>query len=119
MLSHKKIVLLLAAAVLAGCASAPKTIYSWDKYQPALYDYYQQDKVSPEQQILSLNESIEKAKAANKPVPPGLYAQLGLLYANTGRDSEARQQFETEKAKFPESAPFMDFLLSKNKGNIK
>ncbi|MBJ7222229.1 MULTISPECIES: DUF4810 domain-containing protein [unclassified Brenneria] len=119
MLSHKKIVLLLAATVMAGCVSEPKTIYSWDKYQPTLYQYYQQDKVSPEEQIASLTESIEKAKAKNKPVPPGLHAQLGLLYVNTGRDGEARQQFETEKVKFPESAPFMDFLLSKNKGNIK
>lgn len=119
MLSHKKIVLLVAAAVLTGCASEPQTIYHWEKYQPTLYEYYQQDKVSPEEQIASLKESIEKAKAKNKPVPPGLYAQLGLLYANTGHDVEARQQFETEKAHFPESASFMDFLLSKNKGNIK
>lgn len=119
MLSHKKIALLLAAAVLAGCAAKPDTLYSWDKYQTTVYQYYQQDKFSPEEQIASLKESIEKAKAKNKPVPPGLYAQLGLLYANTGHEGEARQQFETEKAQFPESAPFMDFLLSKNKGKIK
>lgn len=115
----KKVVLLLAATVLAGCATEPKTIYSWDNYQPTLYQYYQQDKTSPEEQITALNLALEKAKAKNKPVPPGLHAQLGLLYANTGRGSEARQQFETEKAQFPESAPYMDFLLSKNKGAAK
>ncbi|MCG8708532.1 DUF4810 domain-containing protein [Brenneria sp. 4F2] len=119
MLSHKKIVLLVAATILASCASEPKTIYHWERYQPTIYEYYQQDKVSPEEQIASLQASMEKAKAKNKPVPPGLHAQLGLLYANTGRDGEARQQFAAEKAQFPESAPFMDFLLSKNKGNIQ
>lgn len=115
----KKGLLLVAAMVLAGCVKQPQTIYSWDDYQPTLYQYYQQDKTSPEEQIAALNQSIEKAKAKNKPVPPGLHAQLGLLYANTGRDGEARQQFETEKAQFPESASYMDFLLSKNKGAIK
>ncbi|GAB7194560.1 DUF4810 domain-containing protein [Dickeya oryzae] len=116
MLFNKKIVLLLAATLLAGCASAPKTIYSWDNYQNTIYQYYQQDKTSPEEQIASLQKSIDVAKSQNKPVPPGLHAQLGLLYAKTGRGVDARQQFETEKSLFPESAPFMDFLLSKNKG---
>lgn len=118
MLSGKKLALLLTAVVMTGCASTePKsTLYSWNDYQPTIYQYYQQDKVSPEEQIASLNEAIEKAKAKNKPVPPGLHAQLGLLYSNTGRGNEARQQFETEKAQFPESASFMDLLLSKNKG---
>ncbi|WJV53886.1 DUF4810 domain-containing protein [Pectobacteriaceae bacterium CE90] len=113
MLFNKKTVLLLTISALAGCASAPKTTYSWDNYQSTLYQYYQQDKASPEEQIASLNKSLDIAKAKNKPVPPGLHAQLGLLYAKTGNTGNARQQFEAEKTQFPESAPFMDFLLSK------
>lgn len=121
MFSGKKIALLLAATVLAGCASSKTdtSIYGWEGYQPAIHDYYQQDKVGPEQQIAALNETIEKTKAKNKLVPPGLHAQLGLLYSNTGHGTEARQQFELEKAQFPESAAYMDFLLSKNKGASK
>lgn len=105
--------------VLAGCATQPKTLYNWDQYQTTVYQYYQSDKVGPEQQIASLKESIEKSRATNKQVPPGLHAQLGLLYANTGNTDQSFQEFNTEKTLFPESAAYMDFLLKKNKGSIK
>ncbi len=113
-----KLGLLLAAGLLAGCAG-PKTLYSWDQYQPTVYQYYQQDKTSPEGQIASLQQAVEQARAKGQAVPPGLNAHMGLLYAKTGRDTEAFQYFEAERNQFPESAPYMDFLLSKNKGNIK
>src|SRR5471030_2801222 len=71
--------LITLALLLAGCASHPKTVYNWDQYQTTVYQYYQSDKVGPEQQIASLKESIEKSRATNKLVPPGLHAQLGLL----------------------------------------
>lgn len=71
--------------LLAGCSTkADKSLYNWDNYQTTVYQYYQGDKVGPEEQIASLKESIEKSRATNKAVPPGLHAQLGLLYANTG-----------------------------------
>lgn len=53
------------------------------------------------------------------PVPPGLHAHLGMLYGNTGHTDLAMAEFNTEKAAFPESAPFMDFLMSKDKGAFK
>lgn len=113
-----KLSLLLAVVLLSGCA-APKTLYSWDQYQPTVYQYYQQDKTSPDEQIASLQQALELARAKGKAVPPGLNAHLGLLYANTGRNTEAFQYFEAEKTLFPESTPYMNFLLSKNKGSIK
>lgn len=64
----QKMSLLLAAAVLAGCATAPKPIYHWDNYQATVYQYYKSD-ASPEQQIAALKESIEKSRAKGLPVP--------------------------------------------------
>lgn len=105
--------------LLAGCSTnANKSLYNWDNYQTTVYQYYQGDKGGPEEQIASLKESIEKSRATNKAVPPGLHAQLGLLYANTGHTDLAFQEFNTEKSLFPESATYMDFLL-KNKGKTK
>ncbi len=115
----KKSGLAVLLLLLAGCATQPKPIYNWDKYQTTVYQYYQSDKVSQEEQIASLKESIEKSRATNKLVPPGLHAQLGLLYANTGHTDQAFQEFNTEKTLFPESAAYMDFLLKKNKGSTK
>ncbi|WP_164305181.1 DUF4810 domain-containing protein, partial [Streptococcus pneumoniae] len=61
---------LFAATLLAGCA-APKTLYNWDGYQTSLYQYYQQEGQSPEQQIATLKEIVEKSRAKDKAVPPG------------------------------------------------
>ncbi|MEQ1976009.1 DUF4810 domain-containing protein [Xenorhabdus sp. SGI240] len=107
---------LLVAESLVGCVNAPKTIYEWGNYQSTLYQYYQQDKTGPQEQLQALQKVVEQAKAKDNPVPPGLHAQMGLLYSNIGNIGDAFQQFEIEKNLFPESAPYMDFLLSKNKG---
>ncbi|WFQ78374.1 DUF4810 domain-containing protein [Xenorhabdus sp. SF857] len=107
---------LLVAESLVGCVNAPKTIYEWGNYQSTLYQYYQQDKTGPQEQLQALQKVVEQAKAKDNPVPPGLHAQMGLLYSNIGNIEDAFQQFEIEKNLFPESAPYMDFLLSKNKG---
>ena len=45
-------------------------------------------------------------------MPPGWHAHLGYLYFELGKSDQARQEFETEKANFPESAVFMDRLLA-------
>ena len=118
MLPRWNLALLLAVVALTGCA-APNRLYNWDQYQSTVYQYYQQDKTSPEEQIASLQEAIEKSRAKDKPVPPGLHAHLGLLYAKTAHGPEAVREFEQEKALFPEAAPFMDFLLAKEKGKTK
>ncbi|MFK8259861.1 DUF4810 domain-containing protein [Erwinia sp. AnSW2-5] len=99
-----------AALLMTACAPKKETTYYWGDYQSSLYSYYKHDK-SPEQQIESLNAVVEQAKAKNKPVPPGLHAQIGLLYVETSRPDLAFQQFNTEKAQFPESAAYMDFLM--------
>ncbi|WP_375055278.1 DUF4810 domain-containing protein [Zobellella sp. DQSA1] len=109
--------LLMAAVLLAGCAG-PSTLYQWDGYQPSVYQYYQVDNNNLDEQVAQLEESIEKARAKDRRVAPGLHAHLGLLYANSGREQQALEQFAAEKRLFPESAVFMDFLLKQNKGTL-
>ena len=41
----------------------------------------------------------------------GLHAQLGLLYSQLGKDDQMVREFTTEKALFPESTTYMDFLM--------
>lgn len=109
--------LLAASALLAGCTAAPQSLYQWDAYQPSVYQYYQPDNKIDEQ-VSALEESLEKAKARNRAVAPGVHAHLGLLYANSGREQQAFEQFAIEKQLFPESAVFMDFLLKQNKDTL-
>ncbi|WP_159566234.1 DUF4810 domain-containing protein [Budvicia diplopodorum] len=114
-----KIGCLLAVLLLVGCSKAPRPIYYWNDYQATIYQYYQSDSTSPEQQIEKLKEIIQKAQAKNLPVPPGLHAHLGMLYSNTGHPELAIPEFEAEKAQFPESTTFMNFLINKSKGGKK
>nr|WP_196238497.1 DUF4810 domain-containing protein [Enterobacillus tribolii] len=111
--------LLLAAALLGGCVNTPKPMYNWDSYQESVYQYYKVGDTDTERQITALKESIEKSRAKNLLVPPGLHAHLAMLYINTGRPELAMAEFNAEKTAFPESAGFIDFLTSKDKEKFK
>lgn len=107
--------LALGALVLSGCQTRQLTLYHWGAYEASLYQQLSAPgKGTPEQIALALEADIQKAAAANRPVHPGLHAQLGHLYFQTGRHDLARREFENEKRLFPESAIFMDRML----GNI-
>jgi len=96
--------------LLTGCA-AP-TLYSWGNYESVIYTSYAKPGSMPaERQVELLEADYQKARSQNKPVPPGWHAHLGYLYYQLGKADQARQEFETEKAQFPESAVFMDRLL--------
>lgn len=105
----------LAAAavfVLAGCAQAPRPLYGWGGYQGQLYAYFKGTDSGLEQQIAALEADLQHNRAADTLPPPGFHAHLGLLYANLGRDDAALHELQTEKALFPESAHYVDFLLT-------
>lgn len=101
-----------AALVLAGCAQPPRPLYGWGGYQGQLYAYFKGTDSSPEQQIAALEADLQRHRAADASPPPGFHAHLGLLYANLGRDDAALRELQTEKALFPESAHYVDFLLT-------
>ncbi|WP_437613010.1 DUF4810 domain-containing protein [Erwinia sp. V71] len=106
------------ALLLTACAEKKENIYYWGDYQSSLYSYYKHGE-APEKEIETLNKVIQEAKAKNKPVAPGLRAQLGLLYVNIGHPDLAFQQFTAEKSAFPESSAYMDFLMRNKQGAQK
>ncbi|ABC37024.1 conserved hypothetical protein [Burkholderia thailandensis E264] len=102
-----------AGVLLAGCAAnQPKPLYQWDGYQPQVYEYFK-GQTSPEDQIDALEKALQQIRAKGNRPPPGFEAHLGMLYASVGKEQQAEQAFQAEKASFPESSPFMDFLLKK------
>ena len=109
------ILLLLLAGVLSACAGKP-LLYEWGSYNEQIYAmYHDPGKVPPEEQLLSLEQDYQKARAADRPVPPGYHAQVGYLYFQLGKIDQALQSFETEKALFPESTVYMDRLIARLK----
>lgn len=98
--------------VLAGCASKP-ALYEWGDYQPQVYAYFKGESGGVEAQLIALEADLQKMRAVGKNPPPGFHAHLGLLYSHQGKMDQMVQQFRTEKALYPESATYMDFLLKK------
>ena len=102
---------LAVAFGLAACAAPPKTIYQWGDYQGALYQYLRGNGVDPGEQITKLEAEVEKNAASAKASPPGLHGHLALLYSKLGDDANAIRHLQAERALFPESAAYIDFLL--------
>lgn len=102
--------------LLAGCA-APKPMYQWEGYQTQVYEYFKGE--SKEAQITALESGLQKIKAQSGAVPPGYHAQLGMLYLNIGKGDQMVKEFQTEKTLFPESTPYMDFLLRNVNGDAR
>lgn len=113
-------ILPLAALLLAGCAGNPTTLYQWGSYENQLYAMYRDEgKTSPDEQIAALEADYQKARAANRQVPPGWHAHLGYLYFQTGKLDMALQSFRSEKSLYPESAVYMDRLIDRMTKNAK
>lgn len=109
---NRLLCLCVVAAALAGCATHNVTLYSWGDYEEVIYSSYAAPgKYPPQAQIETLEKDYQEARAGNRRMPPGWHAHLGYLYFQLGKSDQARQEFMTEKAEFPESAVLMDRLL--------
>lgn len=109
----------LAGALVLGLAACAQhqPLYSWQSYQPSVYAYLKDDGADPTVQLAAMEKNVETARSAELALPPGFRAHMALLYLQTGQDDKAVEQFNGEKNAFPESAPFIDFLMSKKDGS--
>ncbi len=115
----RALLLSLLMAALTGCAGT-QTQYYWGNYENLVYLMYAQPgEATPEVQIERLTTDRQKAEAAGLPVPPGVNAHMGMMYAALGNIEQALAAFEEEKRLYPESAKFMDDMISRATGGKK
>ncbi|KUM51979.1 DUF4810 domain-containing protein [Rheinheimera sp. EpRS3] len=112
----KKIVCVLSVLLSLSACKTTESLYYHGEYNKAVYTYFKADETTPADQIATLQQIIQAAEAAGKPVAPGIHAHLGLLYFDTGNVPQGQQHFEYEKALFPESTQYLDFLLKSRQG---
>ncbi len=104
----------VVAGFLVGCAS--NNLYDWGHYEESIYDMYlEPGKVSIGDEIMKLENQIEKTASSGKFVPPGLHAHLAYLYISEGDQATALVHLQTEKNKFPESGHFIDGIIERMK----
>ena len=99
------------ALSLVGCANKPVPLYDWQGYQNNVNEYLRGDRTSLDTQTKAMEDDLKKMRAESGVVPPGYNAHLGLLYAKQGNLDEFANRLDAEKAQFPESQSFVDFLL--------
>lgn len=99
-----------AGAALAVTACAPASRFEWGAYEQALYAYAQNPESRPAYKA-SIERAIEGGQKRNA-VAPGLHAELGYLYLEEGDPAAALEHFQQERVLFPESAVFMNRVIS-------
>jgi hypothetical protein len=106
-------------SIVAACAPVQQPLYYWGNYQPSLYANHKHGTTDYAAQVSAIEATMQRAQAQGKSVPPGLHAHLGMLYFNTGRETEALEQFAMEKRLFPESEHFVNYVMNAQQGAAK
>jgi len=97
-----------AAAMLGGCA-AP-SLYNWGGYESMLYAGYK-DPAKMEAMRLGLEAHIADLENTRQKAPPGIYAELGTLYLQSGSSDKAVAMYTRERNAWPESKGLMDAMI--------
>jgi hypothetical protein len=99
----------MLALALSGCAS--KGLYEWGGYDAVLYNSYK-DPSTVAANMLRLQTHIQQLEQNRLKVPPGLYADLGMLQLQAGDKEHAQANFLKERDLWPESASLMNALIN-------
>lgn len=109
--------------LLTGCNQQKviPPIYKWGNYVNSSSDYGMNghNKEVQEKHIAELRKIISESEAEDRRVAPGIYAELGQILFETGKQGEAKQYLLLEKQTYPESAIFMDRIIAKLYGEAK
>ena len=102
------VALALTAFVLSGCVAQP--IYSWGGYESMLYAGYK-DPAKMEEMKLGLESHIAAMDKSGQKIAPGLLAELGTLYLQSGSSSKGISMYKRERDTWPESKGLMDAMI--------
>lgn len=104
----------LVLALSACTTTGPGQLYYWGEYEDLIYNaYHKPGDATAGAQIERLTRVVERARNTGKPVAPGIFAHLGMLYAMIGNPAASEQMLVEEKTRFPESTVFVDGLLER------
>jgi hypothetical protein len=94
--------------IVGGCATP--SLYQWGGYEQALYAGYK-DPNKIEALRLKLEGHIAEMESSKQKVAPGLYAELGTLYLQSGDSTKAISMYSRERDAWPESRGLMTAMI--------
>lgn len=108
----KKLIVLAVTALIVVSCQISKPLYNWEKYDRDSYTYLKKnDDKSAEKLIKTYDKIIKKQHRTRQVVPPGIYADYGLLLIERERVDEGKKMLEKEIELYPESKIFIDRIL--------
>jgi hypothetical protein len=108
----KKYIYIFIVAFAFHSCSAPKGLYSWDKYQEASYGYLKKaDEKSIDNIMEQYQNVIKKQKGTRKVTPPGMLADYGFFLIQRGDLKAGKENLNKEILLYPESKIFIDRIL--------
>jgi len=108
----KNAMLLLVATALACGGCVPTPMYNWGNYSTTLYHFRKDaNDAAQDKHMTELEAIVQGSKEHNLRVPPGVYCELGYMYAKKGDKNKALELFALEKTTYPESTHFINRLV--------
>jgi len=109
-----RIVLAGLILALAGCSSVSQGGYYWGNYSLSYFEMVKDRSAETiAKRISALEDIIAQSKERDLRVPPGIHAELGMLFVEEGRTEDGMVQFQNEVSVYPESQPFIERLVSR------
>jgi hypothetical protein len=106
------LVVFALALLCTGCATKRQPMYAWGNYSDSLYQSKKDENPETyEQHVQVLEKIVAESNTRNLRVPPGVYAELGYVYASRNNPAKAIELFQLEKQTYPESAVLMENLI--------
>lgn len=103
---------LLSVALATSCA--PHRHYHWGSYDESIAAIYATGTgFDVAAHVDQLAREVEEAEHGGKRIGPGIRAHLGFLCVEAGNSARGVAFLEAEKAAFPESATFIDGMLTR------
>lgn len=99
---------LATMTMLTGCAT--QALYQWGGYDQALYAGYK-DTTKMEELRIKLEAHLSEMERSKLKAAPGLYAELGTLYLQSGSSEKAMSFYAKERDSWPESRVLMTALI--------
>ncbi len=100
---------LMSVVMLSGCV--PPGLYYWGDYETSLFERYVEN--NPQHTDAYLTQTLLEAEKQHRKVPPGVYADYGFLLYTRGDKAGAIENFQKERALYPESLALMNKLIER------
>lgn len=98
---------------LSSCMTPVKSLYSWDKYDTAVYTYYKKQTPKSLEKVTKMYEKITTDPRGTRQVPPpGACAEYGYLLCLQGKQAQGIPLLEKEMELYPESKKFVERIIS-------